>query len=148
MVLIQEKITALVEQRHLKKRDLARALGVSPQTATDICKGRSAITLPHLRNLVTFFELRPDFWLDDEKLLPDDGDRRQAGGTRTDTLAKSGLLQVQDVERLLERVRSFVAEHRSAFLGRNLDLAAEEKRVLGLADPSQGVVGRIAGAAE
>ena len=45
LVLIHEKISALLEQRRLKKRDLARALGVSPQTATDICKGRSAITL-------------------------------------------------------------------------------------------------------
>ena len=75
MVLIHEKITALLEQRRLKKRDLARALNVSPQTATDICKGRSAITLPHLRNLITFFEVRAEFWLDDERLVPEDVDR-------------------------------------------------------------------------
>jgi transcriptional regulator with XRE-family HTH domain len=147
MVLIHEKITALLEQRHLKKRDLARALGVSPQTATDICKGRSAITLPHLRNLVKFFELRPDYWLDD-KLLPDDSDRLQAGMGQSDSIARSGLLQVRDVERLLQRVRAVLAEHRSEFLSRNPDLTTEEKRVLGLADPSQGMMGMIVGSAE
>ena len=36
MVPIHEKIVAQLEQRRLKKRDLARALGVSPQTATDM----------------------------------------------------------------------------------------------------------------
>ena len=75
MVAIHEKIVAQLEQRKLKKRDLARALSVSPQTATDICKGRSAITLPHLRNLVNYFGLRADFWLDDQRLMPEASDR-------------------------------------------------------------------------
>lgn len=143
MVLIHEKITALLEQRHLKKRDLARALGVSPQTATDICKGRSAITLPHLRNLVSFFELRPDFWLDDTRALPEPGDGLGAGSPRVEAMASTGLLQVGDVERLVGRVRSYLAENRQAFLSRNPDLSPEEKRVLGLGDPTQGTVGRI-----
>lgn len=144
MVLIHEKITALLEQRHLKKRDLARALGVSPQTATDICKGRSAITLPHLRNLVAYFELRADFWLDDTKVLPEAGDSLQAGAPRMDGLLRSGLLQVEDVERFVGRLRSFLAESRAPFLARNPDLSAEEKQVLGLGEPTQGTVGRIA----
>ena len=79
MVLIHEKITALLEQRRLKKRDLARALGVSPQTATDICKGRSAITLPHLRNLISYFEVRAEFWLDDDRLAPIEIDQLDNG---------------------------------------------------------------------
>ena len=70
MVTIAEKINAVLAERGLLKRDLARALGISPQTATDICKGRSAVTLPHLRSLVRFFGLRPDFWLDDSRLEP------------------------------------------------------------------------------
>jgi len=148
MVLIHEKITALLEQRHLKKRDLARALGVSPQTATDICKGRSAITLPHLRNLVAFFELRPDFWLDDGRALPDAADQLQVGNAKVDALARAGFLQLDDIDRLLQRLRAFLAEHRTLFLARNPDLSGDEKRVLGLGDPSQGTVGRIAGAAE
>lgn len=90
MVLIHEKITALLGQRHLRKRDLAKALGVSPQTATDICKGRSAITLPHLRNLVAFFGLRPDFWLDDDKLLPDVTDHCKPKAAGADPVPLTG----------------------------------------------------------
>ncbi|MBK8095903.1 MAG: helix-turn-helix domain-containing protein [Planctomycetes bacterium] len=145
MVLIHEKIVALLEQRHLKKRDLARALGISPQTATDICKGRSAITLPHLRSLVAYFELRADFWLDESRELPDPEDRASGSGSKMGSLARSGLLQVDDIERLLLRLRTFLAEHRSAFLAKNPDLTADEKRVLGLADPTHGVVGMIQG---
>jgi plasmid maintenance system antidote protein VapI len=147
MVPIHEKIVAQLEQRRLKKRDLARALGVSPQTATDICKGRSAITLPHLRNLVTFFELRADFWIDDQKRLPDPGDRVQAAGSQSESLARSGLLQVPDLDRFLQRLRSLAAEHQKEFAARNPDLTAEERRVLGMADGSAGNVGRVSGTA-
>lgn len=146
MVLIHEKITALLEQRHLKKRDLARALSVSPQTATDICKGRSAITLPHLRNLVSYFELRPDFWLDDTRALPEPGDSLNAGSNHIEALARSGLLQVGDVDRLVGRLRTFLGENKQSFLVRNPDLTAEEKRVLGLSDPTEGTIGRVADA--
>lgn len=146
MVLIHEKISALLEQRRLKKRDLARALGVSPQTATDICKGRSAITLPHLRNLVAFFDLRADYWLDDVKLLPDFADEAGARSSRAawDAFTTTGLHQVDDPAQLLMRLRSFVAAHRREFLEAFPDLTAAEKRVLGLVEPSQGVVGRMA----
>lgn len=143
MVQIHEKIVAQLEQRRLKKRDLARALGVSPQTATDICKGRSAITLPHLRNLVAYFELRADFWIDDQKLLPDASDRVQPAGHHGETIARSGLLQVADLERFLARVRQLVGEHLREFHTRNPDLSAEERRVLGLAEPNAGSVGRV-----
>lgn len=143
MVLIHEKIVAQLEQRHLKKRDLARALGVSPQTATDICKGRSAITLPHLRNLVAYFELRADFWIDEQKLLPDASDRVQSSDHQT-TIARSGLLRIPDVERFIHRVRTLVNEHQKDFLARYPDLSAEERQLLGLPDVGHGVVGRIA----
>jgi len=150
MVLIHEKITALLEQRRLKKRDLARALGVSPQTATDICKGRSAITLPHLRNLVAFFELRADFWLDDDRLVPGDGDNvgdrfaahageRPAMGA----LDRAGLGALDDPERLLRRLRLFVQRHRAEFLSAFPDLSVQERRLLGLTDAEPGVVGQI-----
>ncbi len=144
MVLIHEKITALLEQRRLKKRDLARALGVSPQTATDICKGRSAITLPHLRNLVAFFEIRAEFWLDDDRLVPGDVDRVAQRGA-ADAIARTGLLGVEDPERLLDRLRRFVAENRGAFLAKFPDLTAAERRLLGLGDSEIGVVGQIGG---
>src|SRR5262245_38511750 len=147
MVLIHEKIVALLGQRHLKKRDLARALGVSPQTATDICKGRSAITLPHLRNLVAFFELRADFWIDDQRLLPDAGDRVASTGNRSEALARTGLLQIDDIERFVQRLRAFVADHRASFVARNTDLTPDERRVLGFPEAAPGTVGRVSGAA-
>ena len=142
MVLIHEKITALLDQRRLKKRDLAKALGVSPQTATDICKGRSAITLPHLRNLVSFFEVRAEFWLDDDRLTPSEIDRIARRGT-ADALSRCGLLDIEDPERPLQRLKSFVQQNRSEFLEAFPDLTASERRMLGLTDPEYGVMGQI-----
>jgi len=133
MVLIHEKITALLEQRRLKKRDLARALGVSPQTATDICKGRSAITLPHLRNLVAFFDVRADFWLDDERLLPESTDR--VGEGPATVMPHAALSQVSDPDHLLQTIRTFVGRHSFQFIQAFPDLAADEKRFLGILDP-------------
>lgn len=143
MVPIHEKITALLEQRHLKKRDLARALGVSPQTATDICKGRSAITLPHLRNLVAFFAVRADFWLDEAKRLPEPGDAIGSADIAS-RLTETGLLQVADPGRLLRILRTFVNRHRAEFLTANPALTPDERATLGLAEPGAGMVGRIA----
>ncbi|MBL8725848.1 MAG: helix-turn-helix domain-containing protein [Planctomycetes bacterium] len=143
MVLIHEKISALLEQRRLKKRDLARALGVSPQTATDICKGRSAITLPHLRKLVAYFELRADFWLDEQRLTPEELDR--VGGDRLAAgLNQTGLPQLDDPERWLRMVRSFVLRHRTEFQAMFPDLSPAERKVLGLSGPEHGAVGQLA----
>ena len=144
MVLIHEKITALLEQRRLKKRDLARALGISPQTATDICKGRSAITRPHLRNLISFFEVRAEYWLDDERLMPEELDRLAARGS-AQALARTGVTQLPDPERFLRRVRTFVLQHRTEFLAAFPDVSAAERRLLGLAADEPGTVGHIAG---
>jgi plasmid maintenance system antidote protein VapI len=142
MVLIHEKITALLEQRRLKKRDLARALGVSPQTATDICKGRSAITLPHLRNLIRLFEVRAEFWLDDERATPDELDRL-ATRSAAAAWAGTGLFQVQDPDRFLRRIRVFVLQHKAEFLAAFPDLTPAERRLLGLGEADGGIVGQI-----
>jgi plasmid maintenance system antidote protein VapI len=144
MVLIHEKIVALLEQRRLKKRDLARALGVSPQTATDICKGRSAITLPHLRNLVTFFEVSAEFWLDDDRLVPEAMDQLGQRGA-AQKLAQAGLHQLADPEQWLRRVRAFVQRHRAEFLAAFPDLTPAERRLLGLVEADHGSVGQIHG---
>ena len=150
MVLIHEKISALLEQRRLKKRDLARALGISPQTATDICKGRSAITLPHLRNLVSFFDVSAEFWLDDARLVPEDVDRVAARGPQAGAppgaQAGSGPLPVPDPDRLLRRLRAFVQRHRAEFLATFPDLSGPERRALGLAEVEPGTIGQIASA--
>ena len=138
MVLIHEKITALLEQRRLKKRDLARALSVSPQTATDICKGRSAITLPHLRNLISFFDVRADFWLDDEKLAPTETDRPQRRAA-ADQLVEIGMLQIEDPAHLMECVRSFIKQNQDHFLALTPDVTAAERTLLGLPEQTLGV---------
>jgi plasmid maintenance system antidote protein VapI len=140
MVAIHEKIVAQLEQRKLKKRDLARALSVSPQTATDICKGRSAITLPHLRNLVAYFGLRADFWLDEQKLLPDANDKVGAAPTAAaattsgngEELTRSGLTRIKDPVRFVQRVRAIVGDHKREFVTRNPDLHETERQLLGL----------------
>ena len=72
---IEEKIRRLLAERSRRKKDLAAFLGIAPQTMTDICKGRSAVTLPHLKGLVRFFELRADYWLDDGRDEPGPLDR-------------------------------------------------------------------------
>jgi plasmid maintenance system antidote protein VapI len=148
MVAIHEKINAQLEQRKLKKRDLARALGVSPQTATDICKGRSAITLPHLRNLVSYFGLKADFWINDEKLLPEAHDRVGQQGQEgvDDAITRSGLLRIQDPVRFVQRVKTLVGEHRREFTARNPDLSDAERALLGLGETGAGQAGIIAGA--
>ena len=138
MVLIHEKITALLEQRRLKKRDLARALSVSPQTATDICKGRSAITLPHLRNLISFFDIRADFWLDDEKLAPTEIDRPQRRAA-ADQLVEIGMLQIEDPAHLMDCVRTFIKQNHDRFLALTPDVTAAERTLLGLPEQTLGV---------
>ena len=97
MVSIPDKINALLAERGLLKRDLARALKVSPQTATDICKGRSAVTVPHLRKLIVFFGLRADFWLDEERLRPTAADELIPQlSDKIHALAETGLLYAED----------------------------------------------------
>lgn len=146
MPLIHEKIVALLLQRKLKKRDLAKALGISPQTATDICKGRSAITLPHLRNLVAYFGVRADFWIDDQQLLPESADR--VGNNQSDACHRSGLAQLADLDGLLQRLRSFLADHKDAFTARNPGLSSDDLRVLGLLEITKDSVGRNCDSAE
>jgi len=146
MATIHEKIVHLLEARRLKRRDLAKALGVSPQTATDICKGRSAITLPHLRSLVQMFQLRADYWLDEERLQPSvldqvDTTRRK----RVEALAELGVLAHYDPALLFRRLRSFAAQNGEAFRRAFPDLSPEDFMRLGMPDEGRGQVGRIGG---
>lgn len=67
---IHEKIELQLSLSRRRKKDLASFLGIAPQTMTDICKGRSAVTLTHLRGLVRYFGLRGTYWLDDERRDP------------------------------------------------------------------------------
>lgn len=146
MVPISEKISKLLEQRGLMKRDLARALGVSPQTATDICKGRSAVTIQHLRKLVEFFGLRADFWLEDTRVTPTVADNLFGDlNDKVHDLARTGLFFAEDPAGMFERLRQFAVENREAFLERFGQPMGEEGRILGLPESGMGMVGRIGG---
>lgn len=67
---IHEKITRQLSRKGRKKKELAQFLGIAPQTMTDICKGRSAVTLSHLKRLVAFFGLRATYWIDEDREEP------------------------------------------------------------------------------
>jgi transcriptional regulator with XRE-family HTH domain len=146
---LHEKIDRLLTQRGLLKRDLARALSVSPQTATDICKGRSAVTLSHLRKLVSFFRLSADYWIDDTRSEPTEAD--ETGSERAQkirALARIGLLDAPDPAALFERMRDFIIAHREEYMRQPAPLSVEERRILGLAGSAQGRMGRVTDAGD
>jgi plasmid maintenance system antidote protein VapI len=145
MVTISDKINYLLAQRGLLKRDLAQALHVSPQTSTDICKGRSAVTVPHLRRLIEFFGLRADYWLDEQRLAPTAADETIPDfAAKIQDLTTTGLLHTPDPAGVFERMRRLVLEQRQTYLERFGEAGPEERDLLGLPGAESGKVGRIA----
>ena len=151
MVTIADKINAMLAERGLLKRDLARALGVSPQTATDICKGRSAVTLRHLRNLVRLFELRADYWIDETRIEPDPADRTAdvaAPGTEDPRLARlraTGLLDVDTPDLVVRRLVEVARAHHDDWVRRFGEPSSDVRRLLGLTDGQDSPTAREAG---
>ena len=80
---------------------------------------------------MNYFGLRADFWLDDQKLLPEPSDRVGATG-ENDALTKSGLTKLLDPVRFVQRLRAIVGEHKREFTTRNPDLNDAERQLLGL----------------
>lgn len=141
---LHEKIEHALSQRGLLKRDLARALGVSPQTATDICKGRSAVTLPHLRRLVAYFSLRADYWLDDARLAPTASDEVCAAhAVAGEGLFGSDGRGLTDPARFCQALLTFARTKRTEFIGQFPDPDDQERALLGLAQPNSGRVGHV-----
>lgn len=141
---IHDKINLLLQRRGLLKRDLARALGISPQTATDICKGRSSISVEHLRRLVSFFQLQADYWLDEERLEPAATDERAVARDEVVLeLRETGLLDLDKPAWLFERLRKFATHHRQEFVDEFGEPSPEERRVLGFPAQRGGSVGRV-----
>ncbi|MFQ5504101.1 MAG: hypothetical protein ACE5F1_04785 [Planctomycetota bacterium] len=130
---IHEKIQRLLRLHNKRKKDLALHLQSAPQTMTDICKGRSAVTLRHLRGLMSFFGLRADYWLDDGREEPDEVDHLHV-------LSNEELRQFKDVLRLgprswnstLRKLRSFIAKNRSLWNRQVGQLGPKESKLLGL----------------
>jgi transcriptional regulator with XRE-family HTH domain len=143
---LHEKIEHALSQRGLLKRDLARALGVSPQTATDICKGRSAVTLPHLRRLVGYFGLRADYWLDDSRLAPtpsDDVGGGAAGEDRGEGLFGRDGRGLADPTKFCQSLLAFARDQRAEFVRKFSELGEPERRLLGLTPANSGRVGQV-----
>jgi transcriptional regulator with XRE-family HTH domain len=144
MATLADKINFLLEERGLMKRDLARALEISPQTATDICKGRSAITLPHLRNLIRFFGLRADYWMDEERLEPADIDEFVPRlNDKFHAIAKTRLLHLEDPAGFVDRLIRLASRHRDEYARTYGPLGTDERDLLGIPSKIGGMVGRI-----
>jgi len=130
---IHEKIQRHLKERKHRKKDLAAALGIAPQTMTDICKGRSAVTLSHLRGLVRFFRLRSDYWLDESREDPspaDELDRVRNEDLRQ--LEALGLLGGESWRRTISRMQNFVARRREQWEQDFGAMSPEDARMLGL----------------
>lgn len=139
---IHEKINLLLTERGQKKKELAKALGISPQTMTDITKGRSSVTLQHLRGLVRFFNLRADYWLDDERDAPADHDQppaasaalAAAGEVRRDNDGRATFQRAPNPPDLMDKMRTFVRAHQEDWERTFGPIKPQEREVLGLRD--------------
>jgi transcriptional regulator with XRE-family HTH domain len=141
---ITDKITWLLADRGLKRRTLADALGVTPQTVSDILNGRSQITVAHLRRLVEFFGLRADYWLDDSRLEPTRFDDRISGLQRkVAELADGWVLRCEDPAPILRRLLTFASERQAEYEQRFGRITADERRLLGSPPEGEGRVGRV-----
>jgi len=145
MVTIAEKINTVLAQRGMLKRDLARALDIAPQTATDICKGRSAVTLRHLRRLVEVFGLRADWWLDESRAEPDALDELAPGlDVKLRAFQALGVLRIEDPARLVRRLLELAQDHRAEYVRRFGQPASDEGELLGMPRATdRGSIGRI-----
>jgi transcriptional regulator with XRE-family HTH domain len=130
---IHEKINQLLTERGQKKKDLAKALGISPQTMTDIVKGRSSVTLSHLKGLVRFFDLRADYWIDDEREGPEESDvqSRQAAARADGDSARTGILRTSQ-QKFLQKLRTFLQNHEEEWNRFSGPLDRQEKDLLGI----------------
>jgi transcriptional regulator with XRE-family HTH domain len=140
---IHEKIDRLLSERGRKKKELAEALGISPQTMTDIVKGRSSVTLSHLKGLVKFFHLKADYWIDDTREDPATADMvadananmdasLAKGALRSGDLQGSGILRIADRKGFLTKLRAFILSHRDVWERMNGSLDSQERELLGI----------------
>ncbi len=141
---LPDKIERELAHRGLLKRDLAKALGVSPQTATDICKGRSAVTLPHLRRLVEWLGLRADYWLDDTRATPDAADKVcPQMDAKVRALHEFDGFAVENPAAAFAQLREFARERADEFVRRFPNTSDDVRRQLGLPARNHGQVGAV-----
>lgn len=130
---IHHKIQRLLKERKQRKKDLAAFLGIAPQTMTDICKGRSAVTLQHLRGIIRYFRIRADFWLDDSREHPETLDQYEL--VSDSELRQFEQLEIPSIAALsqtLAATRQFVLKHRKAWEQQFDGLDSGVARTLGI----------------
>ena len=132
---IHQKIETLLRDRGFEKKDLAAALGITSQNLGEILKGRKTVTLPQLSNLVQFFGLRADYWLDDNRKNPTAGDVVQnSRGQSAAALRADGISRIADAPAFQDKVREFVLNHPAEWTAQFGPLTREELEILGVED--------------
>ncbi len=130
---IHEKIQHLLRKRKIRKKDLASHLGIAPQTMTDICQGRSSVTLKHLRGLVSFFGIRADYWIDDFRLEPEPRDYfKVLPDEDLQQMEALGIIGSPNWKSTLARVQYFIGMNRELWESHFGKVSVEDSRLLGL----------------
>lgn len=126
---IHQKIQRLLKERKQRKKDLAAFLGIAPQTMTDICKGRSAVTLQHLRGIMRYFRIRADFWLDDSRKNPGTLDQYElVSDSELRQFEQLDIRNVAALSKTLSALRQFILKDRAAW---DLQFGGLDKDVAG-----------------
>ena len=136
---IHEKVSRLLRERGFKKKELASALGVSPQALQQLLDGTVPFDLRHLKGLVSFFGIKADYWIDDSRMDPRPEDVvERSKGDAPGTLKKLGI-HVNPTEReFTEKVRRFIQEHPEEWTALFGPLTREEMEILGLDEKKKG----------
>ncbi len=130
---IHEKVSRLLRERGFKKKELAAALGVSPQALQQLLEGQVPFDLHHLKGIVDFFGIKADYWIDDSRADPRPEDVvERPKGESPKALKKLGI-HVSPAERsFTEKVRKFIQEHPEEWTALFGPLTREEMEILGL----------------
>ena len=105
---------------------------------TDVSKGRSAVTLKHLRGLMEFFRLRASYWLDETRLEPLPFDRLdEVSDESLRKLEAFGLHDVRSFEPTLQKIQRFVASRRSEWEDEHGLMSEADRRLLGVEDDEE-----------
>ncbi len=133
---IHEKVSRLLRERGFKKKELASALGVSPQALQQLLDGQVPFGLYHLKGLVEFFGIKADYWIDDSREEPRAEDILDSPrGETPKGLEKLGIHVGPAGEKFREKVRTFLKEHPEEWTALFGPLTREEMELLGMDEP-------------
>ncbi len=128
---VHEKIAKLLKERGFKKKELAEALGVSLQGLAEILKGRSQVTVSHLKALVKFFGIKAEYWIDDGKDDPTPSDMiTDHAGPSEESLRKHGVTIPDARMDFREKIQKFILQHPEEWTAQFGPLTQEEMELL------------------